>query len=156
LNLNSQLARYLQERVYRAWKRLEPPYEAPNLWWIDPKLAAGSGDAPVVRRSRALLQAIDDNCRRCGTKLCVLVIGPVLTYPSYQGESPLARILADWKIKAPVIDVAIDALASPHSESLLFPRDGHLNESGHAYIARAASPPLRAALADPALSSSIR
>jgi hypothetical protein len=156
LNLNSQFARYLQERIHRAWRRLEPPYEAPKLWWIDPVVTARACDAPIVRSSRALLEAIDDDCRRCGTRLCVLVVGPVATYPSYHGQSPLARILADWKIEAPVIDVAIEALASPHFESLLFPRDGHLNESGHAFVARAALPPLRATLAAPAVTAARR
>jgi hypothetical protein len=156
LNLNSQLARYLQERVYQAWRRLEPPYQAPKLWWTDPVVTAKAGDAPVVRRSRALFQAIEEDCRRCGTKLCVLVVGPVTTYPPYHGQSPLARILADWQIEAPVIDVAKDALGLPHFESLLFPRDGHLNESGHAYVAKAALPPLRAALTAPAITASTR
>jgi hypothetical protein len=156
LNLNSQLARYLQERVHRAWTRLEPPYEAPSLWWTDPVVTANASDAPVVRRSRALLHAIDQDCRRFGTRLYVLVVGPVTTYPSYHGESPLARILADWKIEAPVIDVAIDALVSPHFESLLFPRDGHLNESGHAFVAKAALPSLRATLAATAVTASRR
>jgi len=156
LTLNSQLARFLQERIHRAGERLEPPYEAPKLWWINPVVASSASDAPVVRRSRALLQAIDDDCRRCGTRLCVLVVGPVTTYPSYHGQSPLARILADWKIEAPVVDVAMEALVSPHFERLLFPRDGHLNESGHAYVAQAALPPLRAALAAPAVTASRR
>ena len=156
LNLNSQLARYLQERAHRALARLEPPYEAPKLWWTDPVVTAQAGDAPIIRRSRALLEAIDQDCRRFGTRLCVLVVGPVTTYPSYHGESPLARILADWKIEAPVIDVAIDALSSPHFEGLLFPRDGHLNESGHAFVARSALPPLRAALAATAVTASRR
>jgi hypothetical protein len=156
LNLNSQLARYLQERAYRAWTRLDPPYEAPNLWWIDPVVTANARDSLVVRRSRALLQAIDEDCRRCGTRLCVLVVGPVTTYPSYHGESPLTRILADWKIEAPVIDVAMNALSSPHFESLLFPRDGHLNELGHAFAAKAALPSLRATLAATAVTASRR
>jgi hypothetical protein len=149
LNLNSQFARYIQERIYRAWKRFEPPYEAPKLWWIDPVLTASAGGAPVVRRSRALLHAIAEECRRHGTRLCVLVVGPVTTYPSYRGDSPLALILADWKIEAPVIDVAAEALALPRFGNFLFPRDGHLNELGHAYVANAALPRLRAALEGP-------
>jgi hypothetical protein len=156
LNLNSQFARYIQERIHRAWKWLEPPDEAPKLWWIDPVVTASASDTPVVRRSRALLHAIDDECRRYWTKLCVMVVGPVTTYPSYRGQSPLARILADWKIQAPVIDVAVEALASPHFESLLFPRDGHLTQSGHSYIAKAALPRLRATLADSAITASMR
>jgi hypothetical protein len=156
LNLNSSLGRYLQERIHRAGRRLGPPYGAPALWWVDPSVASRSGDAPVVRRCRALFQAIHDDCRQCGTRLCVLVVGPVTTYPAYHGESPIARILAEWKIEAPVIDVAIEALAAPHFASLLFPRDGHLNESGHAYMAKAALPRLRAALAGPAVSASMR
>jgi hypothetical protein len=156
LNLNSQLARYLQERIHRAWERLEPPHDAPNLWWTDPVVTAKAGDAPVIRRSRALVQAIEDDCRRSGTKLCILVVGPVSTYPSFHGQSPLGRILADWKIDAQVIDVAKDALSLPHFDRLLFPRDGHLNEQGHAYVAEAALPLLRAALASPAVTTSRR
>jgi hypothetical protein len=153
LNLNSQLARYLQERIHSAWRRFEQPYEAPKLWWIDPVVTASAGDAPVVRRSRALLQAIDDDCRRCGTRMCVLVVGPVATYPPYHGQSPFGMILSDWRIEAPVIDVAVDAIKAPQFERLLFPRDGHLNESGHVYVAEAALPSLRAALLPPSITA---
>jgi hypothetical protein len=62
--------------------------------------------------------------------------------------------MADWKIDAPVIEVAVEALASPQYESLLFPRDGHLNESGHAFVANLALTPLRAALTAPAIAAS--
>ncbi|MBV8078677.1 MAG: hypothetical protein JO284_19885, partial [Planctomycetaceae bacterium] len=58
----------------------------------------------------------------------------------------LGQILADWKIDAPVIDVAIMAQATPIPWLLLFPRDGHLNEHGHAFAAAGAIPPLRTAL----------
>jgi hypothetical protein len=153
LNLNSQLARYVQERMHRAWKRLEPSDGAPQLWWIDPAVAAGASQSPVVSRCRALLRAIDDLCRQCGTKLCVLVVGPVTTYPPYHGQSPLRAILANWKIEAPVVDVAVQALQLPHFENLLFPRDGHLNDLGHAYVAQAALTPLQAALFPPAISA---
>jgi hypothetical protein len=156
LNLNSQLGRYLQERILRAWRRLEPPYEAPKLWWTDPVLTARSGDAPIIRRSRALLRAIDEECQKSGVKLCVLVVGPVTTYPAYHGQSPLALILAEWKISTPVIDVAKDALAVPDFDRLLFPSDGHLNERGHAYVAAAALPFLRAALVTPTLAATRR
>ena len=70
------------------WRRLQPPYQVPELWWIDPVLTASAGDAPVISRSRALFQAIEDDCRQCGTKLCVLVVGPVTTYPSIPRTEP--------------------------------------------------------------------
>jgi hypothetical protein len=69
-------------------------------------------------------------------------------------QSPLAQILAKWKVEALVIGVAFTALASPYFESLLFPRDGHLNESGHAYVSMAALPRLRATLAAPGVARS--
>ena len=148
LNLKSKFAFYVQQRVVLAWRRLvRPPYGAPQRWWADPEVTARAADAPVIRRSRALLQAIDSECRQRGTKLCVLVVGPVAPYYcAKDGKSPLGQILADWKINAPVIDVAIMAQATPMPWLLLFPRDGHLNEHGHAFVAAGAIPPLRTAL----------
>jgi hypothetical protein len=63
------------------------------------------------------------------------------------GQEPLAvRAQLPLGIDAPVIDVAVAALARPDYPRLLFPRDGHLNASGHAFVAATALPPLRAAL----------
>jgi hypothetical protein len=45
-------------------------------------------------------------------------------------------------LNVPVIDVAIQALVRPDHPSLTFPIDGHLNESGHAYVAQQAAPDL--------------
>ena len=109
------IARFVQERIHSAFMRLEPPYGAPKLWWTDPVVTATHGDAPVVRRSRALapgdrrgLPAVRDPPVRAGGRPRDDV--SLLPWPS-----PLARILADWKIEAPVIDVAKDALAFPTS-----------------------------------------
>jgi hypothetical protein len=145
LNFNSQLARYLQERIHGAQARLVP-YEAPRLWWTDPVKAAGASGAPVIARSRALLRAIADDCHSSGTRLCILVVGPVPTYRAWHGQSPLGQICADWQIDAPVFDVAIEAVSRPDFRRLLFPRDGHLNPAGHAHLAAAATPILRATL----------
>jgi hypothetical protein len=154
LNLNSQLARYLQERILRLWMWLEPPDQAAALWWTSAELASRAAGSPVVRRVRSLFEAIAEDCRRSGTRLCILVIGPVETYLADQGRSPLAQVLGDWKIAAPVIDVAIDAISLPDFNRLLFPRDGHLNEDGHAYICRAALPRLRDVVLSPPLTAS--
>jgi hypothetical protein len=78
----------------------------------------------------------------------VLVVGPVLTYSSKDGRSPLRRIFTDWKLDVPVIDVALEAIARPDFASLLFPRDGHLNEAGHEYVASRAGDPLRVVVRD--------
>jgi hypothetical protein len=154
LNLHSQFALYLQAHTYRSWTRQAAPPQAPKLWWIDPVVTARAADAPVIRRSRSLLRAIASDCRAQGTRLCIFVVGPVLTYPAHHGRSPLAQIVADWQVDAPVIDVAIAALATPDFPRLLFPRDGHLNASGHAFVADAALPSLRAFLFPPAPQSS--
>jgi hypothetical protein len=110
-------------------------------------VAARAAGAPAVRRSRAVFEAIDQECRRQGAKLCILVVGPVANYTAKNGESPLARIMANWGLEIPVIDVAIKARARPDHQSLTFPVDGHLNEAGHAYIAQEAAPYLQAFLA---------
>ncbi|MGA8348073.1 MAG: SGNH/GDSL hydrolase family protein, partial [Isosphaeraceae bacterium] len=113
----------------------------------NPDVTARAADAPVIRRSRALLQAIATECRQRGTKLCILVVGPVAPYYcAKDGKSPLGQIVADWQIDVPVIDIAIVAQATPMPWLLLFPRDGHLNEPGHAFVAAGAIPPLRTAL----------
>jgi hypothetical protein len=130
------------------------PPQGPWLWWADPLVAASAGDAPEVRRSRALLRAIAEECQRSRTKLCILVVGPVMyngvvVYAAQDGRSPLGRIIAGWGIDAPVLDLAAAAAAAPHPERLLFDRDGHLNEAGHAFLAAQAIPALRDALAFP-------
>ena len=60
--------------------------------WCEPRTRCrGSGgptrtsphvaaDATVIRQSRALLQAIATECWQRGTKLCILVVGPVAPY----------------------------------------------------------------------------
>jgi hypothetical protein len=147
LNLKSKLGHYLVLSTFAALAFKPPPVQGPLLWWTDPAVAAGAGEAPAVRRSKALLKAIESECRRKGTRFCILVVGPVPTYHAWNGGSPLGRICADWGVDAPVIDVAVAALSRPDWWDLLFPGDGHLNEAGHAFVAAAATPPLRAALA---------
>ena len=116
-------------------------------WWANPDVTARAADATVIRQSRALLQAIATECRQRGTKLCILVVGPVAPYYCAKDDkSPLGQIVADWQIDVPVIDIAIVAQATPMPWLLLFPRDGHLNEPGHAFVAAGAIPPLRTAL----------
>jgi hypothetical protein len=129
------------------------PRRGPKNWWADPELAARSQDATTVRRSRSLVRALDEECRRHGTKLCILVVGPVANYAAQDGQSPLARILASWRIDVPVIDLAIQARARRDWTALIFPYDGHLNEAGHAYLAQEAAGPLRAVLSSTELTS---
>jgi hypothetical protein len=147
LNLHSKLAFFLQLRFASARSGILRPRDgAPEWWWCDPEAAARAGGSPTVRRSRALLQAIAAECRRTGTSLYVLVVGPAPPYrATAQGDSPLGRIIADCGIDAPVIDAALAAAARPDSPSLLFPRDGHLNASGHRFVASVTAPVLRAA-----------
>jgi hypothetical protein len=150
LNLKSRLASRVHRTLYVTWRRFRPPpVQGPPLWWTDPAVAARAADAPAVKRSGALFRAIAGECRQRGTALCVLVVGPVPVYFAKGGESPLARMLADWGIDAPVIDVAVEGIARPDWADLLFPRDGHLNEAGHAFVADAALPRLRDALGLP-------
>ena len=153
INLHSKFGMFLQ-RALLSWDAPSShPRQGPKNWWADPDLAARSEDAPTVRRSQALLRAIDQECRRSGTKLCILVVGPVANYAAQDGQSPLARILASWRIDVPVIDLAIRARARRDWTALIFPYDGHLNETGHAYLAQEAAAPLRATLASTDLTS---
>ena len=112
-----------------------------------PGLAARAADAPAVRRSRALLEAIDAGMpaarnealrpgRRAGREL-------------RRGErrEPARGIMAGWGLDIPVIDVAIKAPAFPNRQALTFPIDGHLTEAGHAYLAGEAAPAPRKASA---------
>ena len=74
------------------------------------------------------------------------MVGPVANYRAKDGDSPIARILERWRIDIPVVNVAIQARARHRWASLVFPFDGHLNESGHEYLAAHAIAPLRAFL----------
>ena len=91
-------------------------------WWTDPKIAAKARGAAAIRRTRALFAAIDDECRHSGTKLCILVVGPVVNYQTVRGESPLVRIVADWGLEIPVIDVAVEMCADRTGRASYFPR----------------------------------
>jgi hypothetical protein len=148
INLHSKFGSYVQRALLSAGGKAAPPKsQGPKNWWADPEVASRASAAPAVSRSRALLRAIDEECRRHGTRLCVLVVGPVDNYTAKNGESPIKSILGNWGLDIPVIDVAIKARARTDYRSLTFPIDGHLNESGHAYIAREAAPALEAVLA---------
>lgn len=154
INLHSKFGSYLQRAIFSIGGRAPiKRMQAPKNWWTNPVVAAAAQDDPAVRRSRSLLRAIEAECRRAGTRLCVLVVGPVATYAGKNGQSPLAEILAGWGLEVPVIDVAIQAVARPDHPSLTFPIDGHLNESGHAYVARQAAPHLAAFLSEAAVTA---
>jgi hypothetical protein len=156
VNMHSKFGSYTQRALLGIGRRPIPyTVYAPKNWWADPALAARSAAVPAVRRSRAILAAIDEECRGKGTKLCVLVVGPVDTYAAKDGESPLTRIISGWGLDIPVIDVAIKAVALPNHGALTFPIDGHLTESGHEYLAREAAPAL-AALIEPGAQTSRR
>jgi hypothetical protein len=147
VNLHSSFGSYLQ-RVFFSVRTRAPRMssQGPKNWWCDPAVAARASDDVAVRRSRSLFRAIDEECRRAGTKLCVLVVGPAGNYAAKDGQSPLTQILQSWGLDAPVIDVAIRARARADHRSFTFPIDGHLNEAGHAYVADHAAPALKAAL----------
>ncbi len=147
INLHSQFGAFVQRAVFAIGASKESYLsQGPREWWTDPAIAAGAPTAPAIRRTRAVLAALDDECRRHRTKLCILVVGPVPNYKAIGGESPLARIVADWELAIPVIDVAIEARSRSDWASLVFPADGHLTVAGHDYLARAAAARLRAAL----------
>lgn len=146
INLHSKFGFFLQRSLLSVNAAASKPDPRLKNWWADPELAARLEEEPVLKRYRSLFRAIDDECRRRGTKFCILVVGPVANYAAKDGQSPLARILARWQIDAPVIDVAIRARARPRWASLVFPFDGHLNETGHEYLASEAIGPLRAFL----------
>jgi hypothetical protein len=153
INLHSKFG-FFAQRALLSWDaKASRPVQGPKNWWTDPEVAARAQEAPALRRSRSLFQAIDEECRRSGTKLCILVVGPVANYAAKDGQSPLARILAQWQIEIPVIDVAIKARARRDWVALLFPYDGHLNESGHTYLAQEAVSPLQATLAGTGLTT---
>jgi hypothetical protein len=148
VNLHSRFGCYFQRALLSIGShRSLRPSQGPKNWWTDPEIAAQAPGAPAIRRSRSLLAAIDEECLKHGTKLCILVVGPVANYVGHRGESPLARILANWHLDIPVIDVAIKARARPDRHTLTFPIDGHLTDAGHAYIAAEAAGALEALLA---------
>jgi hypothetical protein len=148
INLHSQFGSFLQ-RALLSIGNIKDSYlsQGPRDWWTDPAIAAAARAAPAIRRTRSILAAIDDECRHHGTKLCIMVVGPVANYHAIRGESPLARILTDWKLEIPVIDGAIEIRSRPDWASLVFATDGHLTASGHDHFARLATPKLQAFLA---------
>jgi len=148
VNLHSKFGCYLQSALLSIGTHpILPPSQGPKNWWSDPEVAARAAGTLALRRSRSLFQAIDEECRRHRTKLCILVVGPVANYMEKNGESPLTRILTSWRLDIPLIDVAIKARARPDYQSLTFPVDGHPNDAGHAYIAQETAPCLQAFLA---------
>jgi hypothetical protein len=153
INLHSKFGFFLQ-RALLSWNPgASRSVQGPKNWWADSDLAAHSENMTALKRSRSLFRAIDEECRQHGTKLCILIVGPVANYRSKDGQSPLARILSKWQIDVPVIDVAIKARARRDWASLVFPFDGHLNETGHAFVAQEAASPLRAAVDGQGLSA---
>jgi hypothetical protein len=144
INLHSEFGFFLQRSLLSWDANARRPDPRLKNWWTDPRIAANVEDEPAVKRYRSLFRAIDQECRRCGTKLGILVVGPVANYAAKDGQSPLARILARWQIAIPVIDIAIRARARRDWASLVFPFDGHLNVTGHDYLANEAVSPLRA------------
>jgi hypothetical protein len=147
VNLHSKFGCYTQRALLSiGGRQITPPSQAPRNWWADPATAARSAEVPAVRRSRSILRAIDQECRANGTKLCILVVGPVANYATVNGESPLACIISRWGFDIPVIDIAIKARAIPNHHELTYPVDGHLTDAGHAYLAREAAPDLEALL----------
>jgi hypothetical protein len=146
INLHSKFGFFLQRSLLCWNAAASKPDPRVKNWWSDPAIAARLEDEPTLKRYRALFRAIDDECRRRGTKLCILVVGPVANYAAKDGQSPLTQILARWQVDVPVVDVAIRARARPRWASLVFSFDGHLNETGHEYLANEASGSLRAIL----------
>ena len=96
INLHSKFGCFLLRALLSWDAKASRPMPAPKNWWTDPEVAARAEDAPALRRSKALFRAIDEECRRQGTKLCVLVVGPVANYVAKDSQSPLARILAKY------------------------------------------------------------
>ena len=149
LNLKFKLAHFslcsIQIAALRAGARPQEAPTAPDSWWNDPAVAAAARDAPGIRRLRALTRAISEECDRHGTRLVLMII-PAHNYTAKGRQSPLTRIFGDWGITAPVIDVAAQANATPKPSRLVFSLDGHLNPSGHQFVAATALEPLGRAL----------
>jgi hypothetical protein len=146
VNLHTKFGFFLQRSLLSWDAKSHRPDPLLKNWWTDPRIAANVDDEPAVKRYRSLFGAIDEECRGRGTKLGILVVGPVANYSAKDGQSPLAGILARWQIDVPVIDIAIRARARRDWASLVFAFDGHLNETGHEYLAQEAIGPLRAFL----------
>jgi hypothetical protein len=143
LNLKSKFAHYLQRTALIAASKLKgPPDFGPWMWWSDPELANREAHDPAIRRARAIFQAIEADCRRTGTRLIILIVGPTPIYLPHQGASPLGKLLASWGITAPVIDASLAMGPWPASSRWTFPRDGHLNDAGHQFVAAFATPKL--------------
>lgn len=149
VNLHTKFGFFLQRSLLSIGAASKRPDPRLKNWWCDPKRAAELADEPDVKRYRSLMRAIDEECRQRGTKLIVLVVGPVANYAAKDGQSPLGRILASWGVHAPVIDVAIQARSRDQWASLVFPFDGHLNELGHDYLTNQTIGPLRELLNGP-------
>jgi hypothetical protein len=145
VNLHSKFGCYaLRGLLSIGGRRASTAGQPPRNWWANPAVAARSADLTAVRRSRSIIGAIDEECRAKGTGLCILVVGPVANYAAVNGESPLDGIISGWGLEIPVIDVAIKARLFPNHQTLTFPIDGHLTDSGHAHVASEAAPALAA------------
>jgi hypothetical protein len=143
LNLKSKFAHYLQRSALIAFSKLKgAPDFGPWMWWSDPALAVREADDPAIRRVRAIFRAIDEACRRTRTRLIILVVGPTPIYQASNGASPIGQIIASWGIAAPVIDASLAMGPWPESRRWVFPRDGHLNDTGHQFVAAYATPKL--------------
>jgi hypothetical protein len=147
LILKSKLASYVDYALRMRGIGMRPMlHNAPPFWWSDPTLAMAAQDSPDIHKIRALMHAIENECDRYGTRLVILIVGPIINYGAKDGRSPLAQIFSAWGIKAPVIDVAAKANATPRPSRLVFHYDAHLNPAGHRYLADAALEPLGQAL----------
>ncbi len=144
----SKLAHFLFTSYHIAADQIGPPQRnAPDHWWNEPAVALAEAERPGhVAHLRSLFRAIEAECGRHGTRLAVLVV-PARNYAGKGDPSPIPRILRAWGVNAPVLDVAAAANAIPRPSRLVFPLDGHLNPSGHEFVAHSAVGPLAAELA---------
>jgi hypothetical protein len=146
INLHSKLGHFVIRSV-RVRMRASGEHRAPRpKWWKNPAIARRDAQTLPVARMRSLLHAIEAACHSRGSRLVVLVVGPVATYGYHEGRSPLATIFSDWGMQAPVIDLSSQARMRADWQTWLFPRDGHLTASGHEQTALLAVEPLSAAL----------
>lgn len=150
INLHSKFGCFAQRALLSYDAASKRPDPRLNNWWGDPARAAQLDTDPQVARTRALFRAIVAECRKSGTRLGILVVGPVANYSAKDGKSPIATILGQWGIDVPVIDTAIVARARPQWASVVFPFDGHLNDSGHQLVTNEAIGPLQVLLDDTA------
>lgn len=157
LNLKLKCASFVVQSLKRRGIGSRPlQLNAPAYWWSDPAVARAAQAAPAIRQVRALMHAIEQECDRHGTRLVILVVGPVNTYAAKEGKSPVREIFTAWGIKAPVIDVAAQAMATERPSRLVFSLDGHLNPAGHRFCAETALEPLSQALGLPAATTALR